>query len=55
MLVTLQGSNLLSAQVFNEEYKGFPLFLAPEDIFFSIAYQVETRFRKGCFEICDCN
>jgi hypothetical protein len=54
MLVTLQGSNLVSAQVFNEEYKGFPLFLAPEDIFFSISYQIETRFRKGCFNICDC-
>ena len=54
MTVTLTGSNLNAAQVFQEEYKGFDLFLAPEDILFSIKYTIESRFRKGCFNICDC-
>ncbi len=54
MIVTLQGSNMNTAAVFQEEYKGIPLFLAPEDILFSINYLIETRYRKGCFEICDC-
>jgi hypothetical protein len=55
MSVTLTGSNLNAAQVFMEEYKGFDLFLAPEDILFSIRYSIESRFRKNCFTICDCN
>jgi hypothetical protein len=55
MLVTLKGSNLNSSAVFNEEYKGIPLFLAPEDILFSVNYNVDTKYRKGCISICDCN
>lgn len=55
MLVICRSSNLNSASVFAEEYKGFPLFLAPEDIYFSIRYDIETKFRKGCIKICDCN
>ncbi len=55
MTVNLKSSNLNSAQVFTEEYKGIPLFLAPEDILFSVAYTIDTRFRKGCIKICDCN
>lgn len=55
MSVTLTGSNLNAAAVFQEEYKGFDLFLAPEDILFSMRYSIESRFRKGCFNICDCD
>lgn len=54
MLVTLTGSILNSAVVFQEEYKGFDLFLGPEDILFSMRYSIESKFRKGCFTICDC-
>lgn len=54
MTVTLSSSNLLSAQVFAEEYKGFDMFLSSEDILFSVKYTIETRYRKGCFDICDC-
>ena len=54
MTVTLTGSILNAAVVFQEEYKGFDLFLAPEDILFSVRYNIESRFRKGCFTICDC-
>jgi hypothetical protein len=54
MVVTLKGSDLNSARVWQEEYKGIPLFLAPEDILFSIMYSIDTRFRKGCINICDC-
>jgi|ERR1043165_815613 hypothetical protein len=54
MTVNLQSSNLNSAAVFAEEYKGFEPFLAPEDILFSIKYTIESRYRKNCFTICDC-
>ena len=55
MVVTLKGSDLNSARVWQEEYKGIPLYLAPEDILFSINYSIDTRFRKGCINICDCS
>lgn len=55
MIVTLQSSNYNAAQLFNEEYRGFELFLSSEDIFFSVRYSIESRFRKGCFTICDCH
>lgn len=55
MNVTLQSSNYNAAQVFQEEYKGFELFLSAEDIFFSVRYSIESRYRKGCFTICDCH
>jgi hypothetical protein len=54
MTVNLQSSNLNAAVVFQEEYKGFELFLSEGDILFSVKYIVESRFRKGCFTICDC-
>jgi hypothetical protein len=55
MVVTLKGSDLNSARVWQEEYKGIPLYLAPEDMLFSINYSIDTRFRKGCINICDCS
>lgn len=54
LTVILQRSNMNSAAVWNEEYKGTPLRLAPEDIYFSIYYQIQSNYRKGCFSICDC-
>ncbi len=54
MSVNLIGSNMNSAVVFQEEYKGFDLFLSAEDIFFSMNYSIESKFRKGCFSINDC-
>lgn len=52
--VTTIDTNLNSMQVFNEEYKGFPFFFSDNDLYFSINYQIETTFRKGCLNICDC-
>lgn len=54
MGVMLQSSNINSAAVWNEEYRNIPIALAPEDIYFSINYQLQTNYRKGCFKICDC-
>lgn len=54
MQVNYSSSNMNAAAVFQEEYKGFELFLAPEDIMFSVKYSIESKFRKGCFTICDC-
>lgn len=48
MSVAISGSNLVTAQVFSEEYRGQELFLAPEDILFSVRYAIESKFRKGC-------
>lgn len=49
-----QSSNLDSAQVWGEEYKNIACPIAPEDIYFSINYQLESLFDKNCFKICDC-
>lgn len=54
MLVTLQGSNMLSQQVYAGEYGGLPVYISAEDILFSVRYRIETDFRKNCFSICDC-
>lgn len=54
MIVTLQSSNMSALSVFNEEFKGFDPFVSNEDIYFSIAYKIETKYRKGCFGLCDC-
>ena len=54
MLVQWNSSNMNGLQVFNQEYRGIEPFLAPEDIFFSISYSIECRYRKGCFTITDC-
>jgi len=55
LTITLNSSDMNSAKVWQEEYKGIPLYLAPEDILFSIGYSINSRFRKGCINICDCN
>jgi hypothetical protein len=54
MSADMKGSNLNSAAVWNEEYRNIPLALAPEDIYFSINYELSSAWRKGCFKICDC-
>lgn len=54
MSVTITDTNLNSIQVFNEEYKGFQFCLSENDLYFSINYQIEATFQKGCFKICDC-
>lgn len=52
--VVLRGTNFNSAQVWQEEYRGTELRLAPEDIYFSLNYDLISTYRKGCFKICDC-
>jgi hypothetical protein len=51
---TLQNSTLSKEQVFREEYKGIPYDLKPEQILFSIRYQIEADYKKGCFTLLDC-
>ncbi|MBS1624566.1 MAG: hypothetical protein JST83_11135 [Bacteroidetes bacterium] len=50
----LQGSNLNREQVWKEEYKGIPYDLKPEQILFSIKYQIEADYKKGCFKLLEC-
>lgn len=50
----LQGSTLNREQVFKEEYKGIPYDLKPEQILFSIRYQIEADYKKGCFKLLEC-
>ena len=54
LVVTLQSSVLDKAQVYAQEYKGIPYQVKPEQILFSIRYQIESTFKKGCFIINDC-
>lgn len=51
---TLQNSTLSKEQVFKEEYKGISYDLKPEQILFSVRYQIESDYKKGCFSILDC-
>lgn len=54
MTVTLLGSDMNNLNVFNTEYRNID-FVPPEDLLlFSMRYQIETSFRKGCFKLCDC-
>ena len=54
LVVTLQSSVLDRAQVYREEYRGIPYQVRPEQILFSIRYQIESTYKKGCFIITDC-
>lgn len=51
----MKGANFLSKNVWADEYQGTAFMLAPEDIFFSINYTIQSTFRKSCFKLCDCN
>jgi len=50
----MQSTNFLSKSVWQEEYTGYEFKLAPEDIFFSINYTINSTWRKGCFQLCNC-
>jgi hypothetical protein len=54
LVITLQSSVLDRAQVYREEYRGLPYQVRPEQILFSIRYQIESSYKKGCFIITDC-
>ena len=54
LVVTLQSSVLDRAQVYAGEYRGIPYQVRPEQILFSIRYQIESTYKKGCFIITDC-
>ena len=52
---SMQNTNFISRSVWGEEYAGHEFRLAPEDIFFSVTYQIQSTFRKGCFQLCNCD
>jgi hypothetical protein len=52
---SMQSTNFLSKSVWSEEYAGNEFRLAPEDIFFAITYQIQSTWRKGCFQLCNCD
>jgi len=54
LVITLVSSVLDRAQVYREEYRGIPYQVRPEQILFSIRYQIESTYKKGCFIITDC-
>lgn len=53
MRVILQSSDMDMQRVFNREYQNVEYSLGVEDILFSIQYQIETVFKKGCLNICE--
>jgi len=55
MTVTLLGSDMNNLNVFNTEYRNID-FVPPEDLLlFSMRYQIEISWKKGCFKLCDCD
>jgi len=54
VMAALSATNFNSAALWQEEYS-ISLDIAPEDIYFSITYNLISQWRKGCFQICDCN
>lgn len=52
--ITLQSAVMDRLQVFREEYKGLPYMVKPEQVLFALRYQIESRWKKGCFMISDC-
>lgn len=53
MKVRPQGANFNATTLFGEEYKGISQRIGlPNGIYFSISYQIESRFKKDCFVEC---
>lgn len=47
------SSNLISEDVFNQEYKGVEYRLGENDFLFSIRYNIDVSFRKECLDFCE--
>lgn len=54
IFIRLSSSEIDSQKVFNEEYRNIMYRLCENDILLSFRYSIETNFRKGCFNICEC-
>jgi hypothetical protein len=52
--IRLLSSEMDGQKVFNEEYSNIDYRLSENDILISFRYSIESAFRKGCFNICDC-
>lgn len=50
--VNITSVILNSAQVLKTEYEGIELKIPPEKSLFQVNYNIETTFRKKCFEKC---
>lgn len=51
----MQSTNFLSQSVWNEEYKNVDFSIDTEDLYFAITYQIQSTWRKGCFQLCNCD
>ena len=54
IFIRLSSSEMDGQKVFNEEYSNIEYRLSENDILLSFRYSIETNFRKGCFNICEC-
>jgi hypothetical protein len=54
LAISIVDSNLDPLRVFAEQFKGLPYKPKAGKIFLSIRYKIESRYKKGCFRICDC-
>ena len=54
IFIRLSSSEMDSQKVFNEEYRNIMYRLCENDILISFRYSIETNFKKGCFNICEC-
>lgn len=52
--ILLQSSDMDKQSVFKSQFMGQDYSIKPEQILFSIKYQIESTYKKGCFIITDC-
>lgn len=53
--VSKTSSSFDSVAIFRQEYAGEKNFIKPEMTLFQIRYRIEASYKKGCFNICDCD
>lgn len=52
--VNVTGSSLITAAIWQQEFKGTELPITPENYLVKVDYQVITTFRNDCIKICEC-
>lgn len=53
--VSKTSSSFDSVAIFRQEYSGEKNFIKPEMTLFQIRYRIDASYKKGCFNICDCD
>ncbi len=49
------SSNFNYAALWDSEFRGYDFNVTPDRGILSVTYTIESAFRTGCFNLCDCN